>query len=297
MESNSFSEDSPWFELLEISLPSNWEYFIQPGAFEPGAENRENLPPQYYEDLMESNTPEWVEQYIHNMITPSLSGQAVFRKLFDSAFHIAEGPLMPLPTVPIIIGMDTGRNPAAVLCQLDNIGRMLVFDAIYTENMGMEQFLSSMVSPLLQNEKYRSTPSYIVLDPACRQRSQIGEESVLDAVKRHGFVAAPANTNAIQPRLRAVEKFLHEQRGGKAAMLFDREGALPLIQAMQSKYRYKVKKDKTLEEVPEKLHPWSDLADALQYACLGTQSALRGRIMRTFTPQPPPQERSAAGWT
>ena len=297
MESNSFSEDSPWFDLLELSLPSNWAYFVQPGAFDPGAENRENLPPRYYEDLMESNTPEWVEQYIHNQITPSLSGQAVFRKLFDPSFHIAETQLTPLPTLPLIIGMDTGRNPAAVICQLDNIGRMLVFESLHTENMGMEQFLGTMVLPALQAQRYRSSPSYIVLDPACRQRSQIGEESVLDCVKRIGFIATPASTNAISPRLRAVERYLHEQRGGKAAMLFDREGTYPLIQAMQSKYRYKIKKDKTLEEIPEKAHPWSDLCDALQYACLGTQTALRGRVMRMFTPQQVVRDKSAVGWT
>jgi len=297
MESNSFSEDSQWFDLLEMDLPKNWEYFVQPGAFDPGAENRENLPPQYYEDLMESNSPEWVEQYIHNKITPSLSGQAVFRKLFDSDFHVSATELIPLPGVPLIIGMDTGRNPAAAICQLDNIGRMLVFESLYTDNMGMEQFLSTVLTPALQHDKYRACPSYLVLDPACRQRSQIGEESVLEACRRLGYIGAPATTNNIQPRLRAVERYLNEQRGGRAAMLLDREGALPLIQAMQSKYRYKLKKDKTLEEIPEKHHPWSDLADALQYACLGTQAAMRGKVMRMLNPPERTPERSAAGWT
>ena len=37
METNSFSEDSPWYERLEENLPSNWDYFVQPGAFDPAS--------------------------------------------------------------------------------------------------------------------------------------------------------------------------------------------------------------------------------------------------------------------
>lgn len=299
MESNSFTEDSMWFDQLELNRPDNWAYFIQPGAFDPGAENRENLPPRYYEDLMESNTEDWVDQYIHNKIGPSLSGQAVFRQSFKHAFHVAKSPLIPVPGYPIIIGMDTGRNPAAALGQIDTRGRLPVFDAVWAENMGIEQFLRRHVRPLLSHAKYASTPSFVVLDPACLQRSQVGEESVLDAVKRAGFIAIPARTNALDPRLRAVEKRLLEQYDGGPAMIFDPEGCKDLILALGSRYRYKVKKDKTLEEAPEKLHPWSDLADALQYLCLGTDANLRGRIMHRMgmlnaQRQPEP---SAVGWT
>jgi len=301
MESNSFSEDSPWYELLEIDLPGNWEYFVQPGAFDQGAENLENLPPNYYQDLMESNSDDWVDQYVHNRIGPSLSGQAVFRKSFDHNFHVASDVLRPVPGHPLIIGMDTGRNPAAQVCQLDHQARLLCLKTLWRENMGMQQFLSTVVIPELQSERYAAVPSYLVLDPACRQRSQIGEESVLECCKRMGFSAVPAMTNQIEPRLRSVERFLNEQRNGGPAILFDPEGCRDLIIAMGSKYRYKLRKDKTLEEKPEKLHPWSDIVDALQYACLGTASGLRGRVMRAMGrdqaaaesgPEP-----TVAGWT
>jgi len=299
MESNSFTEDSMWYDQLELNLPANWEYFIQPGAFDPGAENRENLPPRYYEDLMESNTEDWVDQYVHNRIGPSLSGQSVFRQSFKHAFHVAKSPLIPTPGYPIIIGMDTGRNPAAALGQIDTRGRLPVFDAVHGENMGIEQFLRRHVRPLLAHSKYASTPAYVVLDPACKQRSQIGEESVLDAVKRAGFSAIPAMTNAIDPRLRAVEKRLLEQHDGGPSIIFDPEGCKDLVLALGSRYRYKIKKDKSLEETPEKLHPWSDLADALQYLCLGTEAGLRGRIMHRMGMHgsTPPAEPAALGWT
>lgn len=300
MESNSFTEDSPWFEKLEENLPANWDYFVQPGAFDPGAENRENLPPSYYEDLMESNSPDWVDQYVHNRIGPSLSGQAVFRSSFIHDFHVAKAALTPTPGYPLIIGMDTGRNPAAIIAQMDMRGRLLVFASMWAKNMGMEKFLKTYVRPALQQTKFLGNPAYLVLDPACRQKAQFGEESVLDGVKRAGFVAIPAMTNAIDPRLRAVEKFLLGQIDGTGMMLIDPEGCGDLILALGSRYKYKLKKDGvTLEEIPEKLHPWSDLADALQYTCLGTESNLRGRVMHRmgFDQHGSAQEPSASGWS
>lgn len=279
METNSFSEDSPWYAKLEEDLPPNWAYFVQPGAFDPGAENRENLPPRYYEDLMESNTPEWTDQYVHNRITPSLSGQAVFRSTFDTDFHVSDVELSPVPGYPLIIGMDTGRNPAATVCQMDHVGRLLVLAAIAVENSGMENFLGQHLTPLLHTARFAGHTAYLVLDPAGLQRSQIGEESVIDCCRRLGYSAVPAMTNKIDPRLRAVEKFLVEQRNGGPAIIFDAGHTHQLILAMQSRYRYKIKKDKTLEDKPEKKHPWSDLVDSLQYACLGTQVNLRGRMM------------------
>jgi len=296
-ESNSFSEDSPWYNQLEVELPNNWGYFVQPGAFEEGAENLENLPPRYYEDLEDSNTPEWCEQYIENRITPSLSGQAVFRKLFDTEFHVAKELLTPYHGYPLIIGLDTGRNPAAVIGQMDNVGRLLVFRSVHRENMGMQQFLTTVLTPVLSESLFIGHPAYLVLDPAGRQRSQIGEESVLAACKRLGFQAILAQTNAIDPRLRAVEKFLNEQRAGGAAVLFDKVGCHSLILAMQSKYRYRIRKDKSLEEKPDKTHPWSDLCDALQYLCLGTATNLRGRMMRPTNEEAPRSNVTAQGWT
>lgn len=295
-ETNSFSADSPWYEKLEEALPANWDYFVQPGAFEPDAENRENLPSRYYEDLIEANDEAWCEQYIHNRITPSLSGQAVFKNAFIPDFHVAEESLTPIPGHPLIIGMDTGRNPAAVICQLDGIGRLLVLDEIHAANMGMTMFLDQKLTPLLGTPRFAGLSGYLVLDPICVRRSEVGEESVLSACRDAGYQAVPAQTNNIAPRLRAVDKFLNKQAGGKAAILFDPVYCKTSILCMQSKYRYKRKKDKTLEDKPEKLHPYSDLMDSLQYACLGTDTRLRGRVFRQ-TPSTKPSQPSVAGWT
>ena len=55
--------------------------------------------------------------------------------------------------------------------------------------------------------------------------------------------------------------------------------------------------------VPEKLHPWSDVADALQYVCLVTGNAgayawVLGRVASRSRPARPPRRPiSALAWT
>jgi hypothetical protein len=87
--------------------------------------------------------------------------------------------------------------------------------------------------------------------------------------------------------------------GGEPALQISRSGCPTLITALGNKYRYRKRKDGQLEDKPEKLHPWSDVADALQYFTLGTQADLSGRVIRRHD-RPrviQPQRVSAAGWT
>lgn len=297
-ESNSFRTDSPWFELLEEKLPANWEYFIQPSALSPEADWLQYLPKTYYSDLIESNDPEWVSQYIENEYGESLDGQAVYKNSFNKEYHVAKNPLIPIPTLPLIIGMDFARHPAAVFCQMDPRGRFLTFRELEHENMGVEMFVTDYVLPALMDERFRGCPHYVIGDPSGVARSQIGEESVFDALRRLGLPAYPAMTNNIQPRIRAVEKFLVQQRGGQPAMLIDPSCHI-LIQGFQSRYRYKKRSDGRIDDAtPDKERPWADVHDALQYACLGTAKAIRTRVLNSLSPRRNTTARIPTGaWT
>lgn len=301
-ETNSFSEDSPWNAILEEKdlmgkpLPKTWGYWRQPGARETNAENKENLVPGYYEDLIESNSPEWVEQYIDNMITPSLSGEAVFRNSFKTSFHVAASQLIPIPGTLVIVGIDFGRNPAAVITQMDPHGRLAILDEAVAEGMGVEQFVTTILRPLLAQPKYARLPIGVVGDPSGVARSQIGEESVFAALKRMGFSAQPAQTNNIDPRLRAVEKWLLQARSGGPAVVFSPHCEV-LIKAMQSRYRYARLKNGALHPMPEKNHPYSDIADALQYAVLGHSGTVLSRLNRVRRDNNQVRQVSSKGWT
>ena len=65
MDSNPPSRDSWLFEQFEERKPDGWEAFHQPGGMEPDAENRENLPETYYEDMMDGASEDWVDVHVH----------------------------------------------------------------------------------------------------------------------------------------------------------------------------------------------------------------------------------------
>lgn len=299
-ETNSFTEDSAWYEFLEVERPKNVYYLIQPGAFDEGADWKQWLPNNYYENMMEANDDLWVDQYVHNKIGPSLSGQAVWRHAFDYKAHVSEKGLIVNPMQPLCIGLDTARNPAAVITQTDSRGRLLVLGECYKEGCGIEKFLTHELTPYLSQDRFKGCSVYCVIDPSSIKKSEIGEESVMQAINRLGFPAVPARTNSIDPRLRAVEKWMSRLEGGTAGLRLDKEWCPTLVQAMGSKYRYKKLKNGELDLKPEKTHPWSDIADALQYACLGANKQIMARALRIQpgeSDQPRFAEPSVAAWT
>lgn len=296
-ETNSFTEDSSWFDFLEVERPDNVYYLVQPGAFEEGADWKQWLPKNYYENMMEANDELWVDQYVHNKIGPSLSGQAVFRHAFNYDAHVSTEGLLLNPQQPLCIGLDTARNPAAIITQTDPRGRLLVLGECFREGCGIEKFLTETLTPYLSHERFRGIPVYCVIDPSSIKKSEIGEESVLQAINRLGYPAVPARTNNIDPRLRAVEKWMSRLAGGTAGMRIDRDWCPNLCQALASKYRYKKLKSGELDLKPEKGHPWSDIADALQYACLGASQSIMARALRIQPAEGGRPEPSVAGWT
>jgi hypothetical protein len=302
-DSNPGTEDSPYYEILKVDLPESYAYFEQPSPLlrdedgnpseNPLAENTQYLPGgyEYYWTLLNGASPEWSERFVFGQWGESLQGQAVFKNTFTDKFHVADGPLTLSTGHALIIGMDFARAPAAVIMQVDHTGRLLVLQEVFAENMGVEKFVRDLLMPVVFSPRFSGKPMYVVGDPSGLAKGQIGERSVFGMIRGLGFEAVPAQTNHIKPRLDAVEKWLLMQRSGEAAILFDPVGCPELITALKHKYRYRARKDGELEDKPHKVRPWADLADALQYGCLGTAQNLMGRTMRKMqrsnVPKPP----------
>lgn len=302
-ESNPFSEGSDWFHNLEMNLPDDWDYWRQPGGLEPDAENTGNLPDRYYERLIQGNDEEWVKVHVHGQYGDDLSGQAVWKKAFDFDYHTATG-LKVNPHLPLIIGQDLGRTPTSIIGQMSPMGQLLVFKEITSEDMGLHQFITSLLKPTMFKPPYsEAAHAFVVFDPAGMAKTQMSEESAYDVFKNHQVDAHPANTNDLDARLRAVEGLFMQNRGGKPAILIDRGGCPQLIKAIRHEYRYKRRKTGDIEDKPNKTHPWSDLADALQYLCLAVNANIPARIQRKSAArarrmsQQNTRRISAAGWT
>lgn len=269
-DTNMPTEGSDWWKLMEIETPPNWQIFIQPGGLDPDAENIENLPGgiAYYENLANGQNEDWKRRYVDAQYGNDPSGLAVFKSSFNLGFHTVEDGIEPVPGHPLIVAQDFGRNPCALIGQLDHRGRLLILEELNSQDMGLELHIQTMLRPALAQERYLGKSAYVVGDPAGRAKSTYYEETSFDLLKRANLLAYPAPTNDLDKRLRAVESFLLAQRDGGPALLIDKEKCPTLVRALNGAYRYAKRKNGQLAPLPEKLHPWSDLADALQYMCL-----------------------------
>lgn len=294
-ESNPPDEDSEWYTKLELELPPNWKFFKQPGGLSEEAENIENLPDNYYQNLAANNNADWVDIHVHAKYGKSLSGQAVFRATFSPVRHVTYEGIMPVPGMAIMIGQDFGRTPASLIGQIDNIGRLVILREAATapeDPMGIEKFGKEILRPMLW-QHYANTETYMIGDPSGKIKTQVREESPFDMLHRLGFVVYPAQTNDLEPRLRAVEQLFLQHNG----ILIDGGNCPQLVMALKSMYRYKRKQTGTLDDSPEKNHPWSDLADCLQYMALAAHGNYIGNLISRRRPRPKVAKLSAASWT
>jgi hypothetical protein len=295
-ESNPPDEDSDWYIRMELELPANWAVYKQPGGLDPGAENIPNLRLNYYSDLRTSNTKDWSDVHIDAKYGKSLSGQAVFRSSFRPEFHISQSRLIAVTGYPLMVGQDFGRTPAGLITQVDVRGRLLILGEQTSTDMGLEQFLQTLLKPALART-FPGFPVFVVGDPAGRQKSQIGEESAFDALKRLGFSAYAAPTNDIEPRLRAVEQLFLRNVDGGPAILIDGVACPLLVRALKFEYRYRRKQTGDLDDKPEKSHPASDIADCLQYAALGASGNYSARVIAESKPRPRRAGMPVRAWT
>jgi hypothetical protein len=296
-DTNPWDTDSPFHEKLVLNPAKNWALFHQPSGVGPNAENAENLPPNYYENLMTDRDDDWAAVHVESQWGTSNAGQAVFRRSFHVPTHVRDLQAIINPLRPVLVGLDFGRTPAALICQVDTFGRLIVFEEIITDDMGLMQMVEEKLKPKLLADPYAGKRAFVVADPAGVQKSQHTEETAFDILKELGLLAYSASTNSIAPRLASVERLLRTTILGEPALQISRTGCPTLIHALGNKYRYRRKRDGQIEDTPEKLHPWSDVADALQYACLGVAANLTGRVIQRDRPRSSRERVSAGGWT
>lgn len=317
-DTNFPTEGSDWHRLFELETPPDWQIFKQPGGLTPEAENLEwldqtpetlKLDPMhpvrqargrgYYERLSRGHSPAWVQRYVHAQYGEDPSGSAVFKTTFKRSFHVVP-ELTPAFGHPIIVTQDFGRNPCSLISQVDHRGRALVLEEVVSEDMGLELHLKTRLLPALMQERYQNRPMYVIGDPAGRQRSSTYEETSFDVLKKHGLRAFPAPTNDIKRRIAAVDALLLQQRDGGPALMID-EGRCPfLINGLSGMYRYAKRRNGQLNNLPDKTHPWSDLADDLQYFCLVVHGGMGEYIANRVVRRPAVQHAapfSAAAWT
>jgi hypothetical protein len=267
--------DTYWEQFL-TNPPDNAAVFIQPGGLTPEADWVHLLPVDYYENLAEGKSEDYVDVYINAKFGKSLSGQPVFRA-FKLDFHVSKAPLkaIRMEGYPLIIGADFGLTPAVTINQLDPKGRLITLADCTSEGMGTLRFIREKLKPLLAT-KFPGLAYLVIGDPAGVQRAQTDERSVFDVFKAEGFRIIPARTNTLTGRISAVDNWLTRQVDGGPAHLID-PSCKALITGMRGGYRYKINTKGETDEKPEK-NMSSHVCDAHQYACLHADAGGTGGL-------------------
>lgn len=307
MDTNPPDNESWYHELAEEKKPKGFEFFHQPPAILPikkknkedpqlytpnrgqgiyeHAENIEHLNSgfEYYMRQVPGKSLEWIKVFLMGQYGSVFAGKPVYPEYIDD-IHCAKEDLAAYGGLPLIIGFDFGLTPCCVFCQITPRGQLLVIDELTSDGEGIRSFANNTVKPYLINV-YGGMRFNGVGDPSGKARAQSDETTCLQELAEAGIPTEMAPTNAFIPRREAVAGYMNRMTEGKPGFMLSPR-CKTLRKGFQGKYRYRRIRGATGErnsDVPEKLHPWSDVQDALQYAALSAENLMQHAHNNSFT--------------
>lgn len=303
MDTNA-PDDDHWWAIYEGRTPppdgwmppDNVEIFVQPpAAFEtkeggrsrfelnPDAENLDNLPKDYYKNLLSGKTIRHIRIYVCNQFGTDLGGQPVYADEWNEAVHLAKQPLPYIQGCILHVGLDFGNTPSAVFSQLTPKGQWQDIHELVCNGVGAERFakLLSLELARVPNITPNAIQSLVKFwgDPAGQSKLQGQERTYFDILRAAGIkVNAPPGLRNNDPSIRreAGASSLTRMVEGEPAYLLS-PTCKYLLKGFNGMYRYRrlqVSGDARFDEVAEK-NMYSHPHEARQYAYIGGGEARR----------------------
>lgn len=291
MDTNPPDEDSYLFKMFERVRPEGWKIFKQPSGLSVHAENTKHLIKGYYRRLAVGKDEMYKRIYIDGQYGYMVSGKPVFASFVDNV-HVARQNLEPQKGLDVLIGFDFGLTPACLIGQITPLGQLRILDELVSDGMGLRQFCANQLLPLLRR-KYFGMNVMGFGDPSGNSRMPTDESTCFEVLQgpEVGLRAVvPAPTNAILPRIAAVEDFLNKMYAGEPGFILNPDCHY-IRRALNGGYHYEKDPKSTGEEykpLPAKNFS-SHIADSLQYLCLYVSEkaehdkrlkSFRGQVMR-----------------
>ena len=266
MDTNPPDDDSWWYRLFEEQRSASAKLFRQPGGRSPNAENLPNLPPGYYDRMVENNDPDFVKVYVDGEYGYVKTGKPVFPQ-FSDAMHVRD--VEPNKKSAVYRGWDFGLTPACVFCQILPDGRLLVFDEMVADSLGIDAFSAAVLEHVsLKHEWMKDVDVIDIGDPAGNSRSAAAEENkTCFTILRSKGIAVQDGDQTVETRLGTVRLALTGLVAGMARFVLNPRCKM-LRKGFQGRYAYRRMQIGGVEErfhdVPDK-NEYSHPHDALQY--------------------------------
>jgi hypothetical protein len=298
-DTNSWDEDH-WLHQLMLDDEEGWEFFHQPGGVEqdglrpdgrkswklnPTAENLKGLPVDYYRKLILGAEQDWIEVNAANEYGFTVGGCPVWREYVDPV-HCPEAAIEYEERLPIILGIDFGRTPAAAFIQFDPvIGRFCVFDEFVATSMS-----ASVFGPALYRYLRANYPKAAVRgwgDPAGDAAGQTVETTPIQMITGAGVPCAaspvPGN-NMLVRRTAVIGPLTRMALDGRPALLISKKCKM-LRKAAKGGFCFRqlqLAGEDRYTETPDK-NQYSHIAEALEYGLAG-----EGEGINALYPPPMP---------
>lgn len=305
MDTNTPLETSWWYRLEQVERPDRMLWFVQPPAMirvrGPGGEVKyvrndeenskrygtdgpcENVEHHndgwdYYEKQLVGASDDYVKMRLLNEFGRQKGGLPVYSETWNDSFHVSKERLGFMRGCVVGVGMDFGRNPAAVVGQMTPMGQMRVLRELPRFNMSVPVFVDKHLLPLLANEfDFPNCRIVVFGDPSGvngNEMSELGPLGYLNSVGIPAMVprVLQGMNNDVSVRLNAVERFLRGNHGGTPDLLLDRSCEM-LRDGFNGDYHFAMNRDGSSKDVVDK-NEYSHCHDALQYLACGFSSAI-----------------------
>lgn len=243
--------------------------------------------PKYIEQIKASMPIRQFKQE-YELVWDSFEGLPVFAD-WDKQAHGVNRKIDPQIGLPLLIGMDFGLTPAAIICQLQEEALCCLKE--YTAvNMGVKRFLAMIIPQMkidfpMWLDMQRDYISFI--DPSGFFRKDTDETTCASVMEEAGFYKIIPGPVQWEERKTSVETWLTRRTKNGPCFQVSLPNCPTLVQGFQGGYRYP---DGVLEKEPtQKLRPikdrFSHVHDALQMVCSKILSTRSHSVVQVPTPR------------
>jgi hypothetical protein len=306
-DSNMWDTEHHLYDKLVENPREGWRLFHQPGGMDPDAENLENLEQteetlalpyddprrraqgrKYYEMALSDYGKEDADVYVHAKWGALRDGKPIYTEYADSVhcrpFELVKG-------IPLRIGYDFGRTPAAVIAQqLPNGGQWRVRDELCGFDIGVKKHGEQLKAMIM-----RKYPDFEVEaahgDPSGDAKDD-NDLTTFQHLAAAGINCKPASTNDPTTRFEAVNGRFRTLSYGEPGLIIHPDCKM-LRKACIDGYHYRKLRvaGNRFDDKPNK-NDYSHVAEALQYLLLGGGEA---RVVLNKRRANPHRQRYAEG--